>query len=225
MKRELKTTIKFMLIAILCAGCSGNVQTTTENEPAMIQIFTESDVTVFPAIEEYDFQTAKAQGLTREIRGMLPGAVEGVWFIASIDGVEYYYGKYDQRDSEEADYFGYAIFSNEYSLQNGIAVGMTTDEVLGKYPDMAVMDFDGSYLDKEVTGHLGWNPIAYPRSYIGMDEEWDYAGKDYYWSEQFDYVMIADIDLDVEDTLPVYLALMIKDNAVAAITFYCPTAG
>ena len=58
-----------------------------------------------------------------------------------------------------------------------------------------------------------------------MDEEWDYAGKDYYWSEQFDYVMIADIDLDVEDTSPVYLALMIKDNAVAAITFYCPTAG
>lgn len=225
MKRKLNTTIKFMLIAILCAGCSGNVQGTTENEPAMIRNFTESDVTVFPAIEEYDFQTAKDKGSMQELRGMLPGAVEGVWCIASVDGVEYYYGKYDQKDSEEADYFGYAIFSNEYSLQNGIAVGMTTDEVLGKYPDMAVMDFDGSYLDKEVTGHLGWNPIAYPRSYIGMDEEWDYAGKDYKWSDQFDYVMIADIDLDTEDTLPVYLALMIKDNAVAAITFYCPTAG
>ena len=102
---------------------------------------------------------------------------------------------------------------------------MTMEEVLEKYPNMAVMNFDGSYLDKEVTGHQGWNPIAYPCSYVGMDEDWDYAGKDYQWSDQFDCIMIADIDLGAEDTLPLYLALMVKDNAVAAITFYYPTAG
>ena len=196
-----------------------------ENEPATIQTFTESDVAVTSVIEEYDFTTAKDRGSMQQIRGMLPGTSEGVWYIASIDGVEYYYGKYDQKDAEEAEYFGYAIFSSSYSLQNGISVGMTMDEVLEKYPDMAVMNFDGSYLDKEVTGHQGWNPAAYPRSYVGMDEDWDYAGKDYEWSDRFDCIMIADIDLGAEDTLPRYLALMIKDHAVAAITFYCPTAG
>lgn len=225
MRRGFKITIGFILIAVLCAGCSGEVQRTVENEPAMIQTFGESDVTVYPAIEKYDFQVAKDRGFIRKLRGVLPGAAEGVWYIVSMDGVEYYYGKYDQDVSEEADYFGYAIFSNEYSLQNGITVGMTTEEVLDQYPDMAVMDFEGDYLEKEVAGHLGWNAAAYPRSYAGMDEEWDYADKDYEWSDQFDCIMIADIDFGEEDTSPVYLALMIKDNAVAAITFYCPTAG
>lgn len=202
-----------------------SVNNVNENEPVMIQTFAESDVAVTPVIEEYDFTTAKNMGSMQQIRGMLPGTGEGVWYMVSIDGVEYYYGKYDQKAAEEAEYFEYAVFSSSYSLQNGISVGMTMEEVLEKYPDMAVMNFDGSYLDKEVAGHQGWNPTAYPRSYIGMDEDWDYAGKDYEWSDQFDHIMIADIDLGVEDTLPLYLALMIKDDAVAAITFYCPTAG
>lgn len=224
MKKILEILSVLFLIA-WCVGCSGETGRTDENEPAMIQTFTESDVTVIPMIEIYDLITAKDMGSMQQIQGMLPGTSEGVWYIASIDGVEYYYGKYNQKDSEAADYFGYAIFSSSYSLQNGISVGMTMEEVLEKYPDMAVMDFNGSYLDKEVTGHQGWNPTAYPRSYVGMDDNWNYAGKDYEWSDQFDYIMIADIDLEEEDTLPLYLALMIKDNAVAAITFYCPTAG
>lgn len=224
MKRKYKIIISYILTVVLCAGCGGRTQRTAENEPVMIQIFSENDVTVSPAIEEYDFQTAKDKGSVRELRGVLPGAAEGVWYIISIDGVEYYYGEYDQ-DSEGADYFGYAVFSDEYSLQNGITVGMTAEEVSGQYPDMAVMDFDGNYLDKEVSGHLGWNAVAYPRSYVGMEEEWEYAGKDYEWSDQFDYIMIADIDPGTEEALPVYLALMIKDHSVAAITFFCPTAG
>ncbi len=254
MKKIFKMLMVLFLVGVWCVGCSGETghvnendsgsnginnekdadattETSTgnadgnENEPAMIQTFTESDVAVIPVIEIYDFMTAKDMGSIQQIQGMLPGTSEGVWYIVSIDGVEYYYGKYDQKDSEEADYFGYAIFSSSYSLQNGISVGMTVEEVLEKYPDMAVMNFDGSYLDKEVIGHQGWNPTAYPCSYVGMDEDWDYAGKDYEWSDQFDCIMIADIDLGAEDTLPLYLALMVKDNAVAAITFYCPTVG
>lgn len=213
-------THEFHPVNSVSEGGAGNA-----NGSAMIQTLTESDVEVTPVIEEYDFTTAKDMGAMRQIRGMLPGASEGVWYIVSIDGVEYYYGKYNQNDAEEAEYFGYAIFSSSYSLQNGISVGMTMDEVLEKYPDMAVMNFDGSYLEKEVTGHQGWNPAVYPRSYVGMDEDWDYAGKDYEWSDRFDCIMIADIDLGAEDTLPLYLALMIKNHAVAAITFYCPTAG
>lgn len=254
MKKVFKMLTILFLVGVWCVGCSGEARHVNENDsesnginnegaadatnetnmgnadrnenkPAMIQTFAANDVAVIPVIEIYDFMAAKDMGSMQHIRGMLPGTGEGVWYIVSIDGVEYYYGKYDQQDSEEADYLGYAIFSSNYSLQNGISVGMTMDEVLEKYPDMAVMNFDGSYLEKEVTGHQGWNPTAYPHSYVGMDEDWDYAGKDYEWSNQFDCIMIADIDLGAEDTLPLYLALMVKDHAVAAITFYCPTAG
>lgn len=227
MKRTFRMLTVLFLAGAWCVGCGGENGHghATENEPAMIQTFTESDVAVTPVIEEYDFTTAKDMGSMQQIYGMLPGTSEGVWYIVSIDGVEYYYGKYGQKDAEEAEYFGYAIFSSSYSLQNGICVGMTMDEVLEKYPNMAVMNFDGSYLEKEVTGHQGWNPTAYPRSYVGMDEDWDYAGKDYEWADRFDCIMIADITLGAEHSLPRYMALMIKDHAVAAITFYCPTAG
>lgn len=167
------------LAGVWCVGCSGENDHADENESATIQTFTESDVAVTPVIEEYDFTTAKDMGSMQQIRGMLPDTSDGVWYIVSIDGVEYYYGKYDQKDAEETDYFGYAVFSSSYSLQNGISVGMTMEEVLEEYPDMAVMNFDGSYLDKEVTGHQGWTPNAYPCSYVGMDADWDYAGKDY----------------------------------------------
>ncbi|MDE7224788.1 MAG: hypothetical protein K2O34_13540 [Acetatifactor sp.] len=103
------------------------------------------------------------------------------------------------------------------------------EEVLEKYPDMAIVDFDNrnlSYMDKKlITGHQGWNGTAYPRSYIGADKDWDYNGKDYAWSDQFDYIMLADIDLGTVDTLPVYVGLLVNGNVVTAITFYYPTAG
>ena len=57
-----------------------------------------------------------------------------------------------------------------------------------------------------------------------MDSDWNYEGKDYAWTDQFDYIMIADIDLNDVDTLLFYLGLLIKDHVVAAITFYYPTA-
>jgi hypothetical protein len=58
-----------------------------------------------------------------------------------------------------------------------------------------------------------------------MDDEWDYDGEDYYWENQFDYIMLADIDLGTDDTLPSYVGLLMKDDTVSAITFYYPTAG
>jgi len=131
--------------------------------------------------------------------------------------------------------YGYAIISDEYSLANGITVGMTEDEILKSYPNMAVIDFDNNYVYKEIIGHQGWNGTAYPSSYIGTDSDWDYNGEDYYWTNQFDYVMIANINdphrgnspvnlAVTHDKLPVYLALFIKDNVIKAITFYYPTA-
>lgn len=229
MKKLLIMSMVLLLAGAFCAGCGSKADNTGDDEenaqePVMIQTFAEADVTVVPAVKEYDFAAAKELGAVQQIRGTLPGMSEGVWYTISIDGVEYYYGKYDFKEGEGADFFGYAIFSDSYALQNGITVGMTMEEIREQYPAMAVMDFEGNYLDKEVTGHQGWNDTAYPRSSEGMDESWEYGGKDYRWSDQFDCIMFADIDLGTKDTLPLAVALLVKDGAVAAITFYYPTA-
>lgn len=48
---------------------------------------------------------------------------------------------------------------------------MKQEEILAEYPDMAVMDFEGNYLNGNVEACMGWNNVAYPRSYIDMDDE------------------------------------------------------
>lgn len=189
---------------------------------ARIQTFTAEAVNVVPAVPQYDFEQAGRIGTVRELRGMLPGAAEGVWYMVLIDGVEYYYGAYD---SGEAEIFGYAVFDGRFALQNGISVGMAMAEALEMYPNLAVADFDGNELNPGIRGHQGWNGTAYPRSSEGMDEAWDYGGMDYVWTDQFDCVMIADVETETEGAPPVYAGFLVKDGMIAAITFYHPTAG
>lgn len=203
------------------AAVTGTKERVTAS-PAHIRTFGAEDVSVFPAVGLYEFEQAKELGRVRKLRGMLPGASEGTWYMILIDGVEYYYGTYDSGD---ADFFGYAIFDSRHALQNKMAVGMTMEEALDLYPDLAVVDFAGNELNPGISGHQGWNGSAYPRSSEGMDESWAYDGADYQWTDQFDCVMIADIDSGVKDALPVYAGFMVKDGVIAAITFYYPTAG
>lgn len=227
MKLRKEIIIAMFFIGTICVGCSRN---SAEEEkqlpvatPVTIHVFAQEDMIVTPVINECDFSTAQEEGIIKKLLGMLPGAAEGTWYIIETNGIEYYYGKYDT--SEEITLFGYSIISEQYSLANGITVGMRQEEILAKYPDMAVMDFEGNYLHEEVTPCVGWNNTAYPRSYVGMDAEWNYNGEDYYWEKQFDYIMIADINPRTYDTLPIYVGLLMKDGMVSAITFYYPTVG
>ena len=196
------------------------------------------DAAVVPEVPEYSYQDAVMLGSVEELHGMLPGTGEGTWYTIQIDGIEYYYGKYDFEETKEPELYGWSIVGENYSLANGLKVGMAEPAVREQFPNMAVMNFDGlgggKYIYDYVTGHQGWNGIAYPRSYIGMDSDWNYedkihfwehSEKDYYWTDQFDYIMIADIILEDKDTLPMYLGLLIKHERVAAITFFYPTAG
>lgn len=245
MKLRKNFIVAIFLLGTMCVGCSANstgeenpssVGTSTpipgegtgiENlaeTPVTIHVFTQEDMIVTPEIKEYDFPTAQETGSVKKVQGMLPGTAEGTWYIIEINGIEYYYGKYDYDTSEKLYFWGYSIISDQYSLANGLSVGMTKEEVLSEYPDMAIVEFDGITTENGVTGYLGWNGAAYPRSYMGMDREWDYAGKDYAWTDQFEYAMIADIDLGEADTLPKYLGLLMENDTVAAITFYYPTA-
>lgn len=201
----------------------GKADIPMQETPTTIRVFTPEDVKVTPEIVEYNFKSACEKGEKQEIYGMLPGASEGTWYIVAVDGVEYYYGRYDF-SVDRTELFGYAIVSEEHSLANGISVGMTKSEVIERYPAMAMLDMEGNILN-EVTGHMGWNSTAYPCSPAGMDEKLKYVGgKEYRWEDQFDYVMIADVEQPLE-ALPVYVALMMKDDIVSAVTFYYPTAG
>ncbi|MCM1103935.1 MAG: hypothetical protein NC409_07490 [Clostridium sp.] len=158
-----------------------------ENDGAdALVLFSKEDAAVAPVIPEYSFEEAKEAGTVQELYGMLPGAAEGTWYIVTVDGVEHYYGAYGRAgedaagrfdgasDGFSAERFGFAIFSDAYSLANGIAVGMTQAEILAAYPNMAVVDFEGRSLQEDgedfrEIGSLGWNPAAYPRSNAGMD--------------------------------------------------------
>ena len=220
-------------------GLSGNDDSEVVDEPGInasqdsvrdtiddtisLQVFEQAEVAVIPEVTEYDFKDACEKGTVQEIKGVLPGTGEGTWYTVVIDGIAYYYGKYDHEEKEPLLY-GYSIIEDTYTLANGIKVGLTREEILEKYPNMASMDFEGNYLDGERTPKLMWNGSAYPRSYIGMDSDFDYYGEDYRWENQFDYVIIADINLGTYDTLPICIGLLMKDDIVSAITFYYPTA-
>lgn len=198
-------------------------------QSATLQSFSPDEAKVVPEIPLYQLDihihldTSEELGTVQKLYGILPGASDGTWYTLTVDGIEYYYGIYSFDEQSESELYGYAVFDDSYCLANGIKVGMTEDEILAAYPNMAVMDFNGNFLQDKIDC-LGWNFAAYPRSYLDMDASFDYGGTDYFWSDQFDHLLIAEVDQNSPDVLPLYLALLIKDQSVAAITFYHPTA-
>lgn len=197
--------------------------------------FQQEEIAVEPEVPEYSFEDAVQIGKVWEIKGILPSASVGTWYIVDIEGVEYYYGRYDVKEPEyygkydtiepEKYYlFGWSIIDDSYELANGIKVGMIESDILDRFPDMAVIGFRDNFIYDETGRILGWSEAAYPHSYVGIDSAWDYNERDYHWTDRFDYVMAAYIALNDSDAQPLYLGLLIKDNAVAAITFYDPTA-
>ena len=192
-----------------------------EKEYMPIHVFEQKEVEIVPQLEEYTFEQASELGIMTQQEGVLPGLGRGTWYTVEINGVVYHYGQYENQTLEQVQLFSYAIVKDTYCLANGICVGMTEEDILAKYPNMAVMNFNNEYLYEAVTAHQGWNGNAYPR----IIHEEDDVYTESYWLEQFDYVMIGDINLGTEDTLPIYVGLLVKDGKVAAITKYNPTAG
>lgn len=143
-------------------------------------------------------------------------ACEVIWHTVCVDGIEYYFYEYILEDGTsqlEPYASNYSIVGSQYSLKCGISIGDTAKEVIKKYPDLAKTD-----LSEEKRGYVekyscwGFNPVTYPNN----------------WADQFDYALMANVIFDpgtrVTGELPEYLALMIKDEKVAAITFFYPTA-
>ncbi|MFG6357023.1 MAG: hypothetical protein K1W26_09425 [Acetatifactor sp.] len=118
----------------------------------------------------------------------------------------YIYGKLSGKPDEDTfhssyELYSWAIWDESHRLANGIQVGMTRDEVLAICPNMRAIGF-------ETEGYPAWNGTAYPDC----------------WTDAFDGILITNIEDGIDNT-PVYLALMMKDDKVLAITKYEPTAG
>ena len=82
-------------IPLLPSEESRNAGPSDIKEPAAIQILSPEEAAVIPEIPEYTYEEACQKGEVRQVRGTLPGAESGTWYIISLDGAEYYYGIYD----------------------------------------------------------------------------------------------------------------------------------
>lgn len=160
------------------------------------------EASIWPVVELPVFDEAVKQGqlveYDKDFGGTLPGSDAGVWYSVTADGVEYLYAKYD--GEENIQLFSWALRDSSHKLGNGIHVGMTEEEVLRVCPALAEADFSGE-------GWPAWNRCAYPE----------------HWSDEFDSMLVADVE-DNKDNIPVFLAVMMKDGVVRALTFYMPTA-
>lgn len=196
-----------------------------EQKPA--HVFAKNEVTVTnPVPDYYTLDTLLEFGTVRTVKGILPGAAPGTWYIGENRGVVYYFGCPEGQSIEQAKLYSYAIFSEEYPLANGIRVGMSKEEILNLYPDMAVVEIDGESYPKDPARSLTFDSTAYPHSYSGDDENLNYQGKEYWhWHYQFDSCLLAEIDAETLQGRAMALALMMRNDKVEAITFYCTNDG
>lgn len=192
-----------------------------------VQVFAKNEVLATNPVPAYTLNQLQTIGTVRTMQGVLPGAAFGTWYMAEWQGIAYYFACPEGEDDKQAELYSYAIFSNEYPLANGIQVGMTKEEVLALYPELTevVITEETGYLESE-SSSFGFDTSCYPRSYSGNDEKLDYMDKKVlYWHDQFDGCLLAKIDGETRNGRAMALALMLKNNQVEAITFYCQNDG
>lgn len=190
-------------------------------------IFAKNDVLATNPVPAYTLAQLQQLGTVRTVQGILPGAAYGTWYIAAYQGVVYYFGCLEEKEETQAKLYSYAIFSEDYPLANGIQVGMTKEEILALYPDMAeiLITKETAYPENE-SFSLTFVSDCYPRSYSDEDATLNYQDSTvWFWHDQFDSCLLAEIDGETHSGRAMALALMLKNNQVSAITFYCTNDG
>ncbi|WP_455716364.1 hypothetical protein [Anaerosporobacter sp.] len=207
------------LIVFIFTGCSKPKETDTNanvvtNEDHAIQDISEEDAKVDPELITPTYDDAiKSNDETETIEGTFGGSPV-IWHTIKIDDVEYYYVETEAIEGNRSSEINqtpasFAIVGSNYTLKSGIEVGMRSDEVLSKYPDLVRTEFNEKYNDSNTNNAcLDWNGAAYPEK----------------WKSQYDYGLMANVDNGIDDDLPKYLVLLSKDEKVVAITFMYPTA-
>ena len=190
---------------------------------AELHSFKQAEVACVPEVQIHSFENAKELGQSWEIYGSASGT-PATWHIIEIEGIEYFYVEHELNGQMVTELYNYAISGEQYSLANGIRVGDPAEEIFTRYPNMAKIYFQDEYITLP-KGCLGWSGATYPHSNVGWDENYEYINGDYNWTNQFDYAIVGNVVRDNDIEAPLYVALLVKDEFVVAITFYSPTDG
>lgn len=152
-----------------------------------------------------DYEEAVLLGEERIIADTLPGAVEGVWKIITISGVEYYYEEFEGHPATKPLYY---VLAEETApqLACGLRVGMSEEECFKLMPELVK--------EEDISPLWEFNDALYPDGF----------------AEEFDSVYAAQIFCgcgegeDERVHVPVGLYVLMRDKKVAAITAIGPTA-
>ncbi len=133
----------------------------------------------------------------------------GHWYTLSLDGISYFfYRKNAPINNDEA--FAIAITSSHYPLSGGAQVGMTVEELLTLYPNLAkspLVNEDPVFEAQYGPSMYGFRADQFPPAFL---HEYEYA-----------YIALTEKDYP---GLPICIAFLIKNGVVSAITEYMPTA-
>lgn len=151
------------------------------------------------------YEEAMALGEEKVIADILPGAVEGVWKIITISGVDYYYEEFEDSPASEVLYY---VLTEETApqLACGLRVGMSEEECLQLMPELVN--------EEDISPLWEFNDALYPDGF----------------AEKFDSVYVVQIfcgcgEGEEERThVPIGLYVLMKDGKVGAITATSPTA-
>lgn len=165
------------------------------------------NLTVLDEIELPRFQTlAKAGG---SIATEASDSINiGQFYTITLNGIRYFFLNEDAPE-KNAWAWNIAITTPDHPLSGGARVGMTQAELLALHPALAkteLTQYDPVFAAK-YSSHFAFRDDQFPESFL----------------EEYDYAYTAYLDKG-RDGLPVCIAFLIKDNTVAAITVYMPTA-
>ncbi|MCH5274917.1 MAG: hypothetical protein J1E65_03685 [Lachnospiraceae bacterium] len=152
-----------------------------------------------------DYEEAVLLGEERVIADTLPGAVEGVWKIVRISGVDYYYEEFEDHPASEVVYYVLAE-KTAPQLACGLRVGLSEEECLQLMPELVK--------EEDISPYWEFNDALYPTGF----------------AKEFAPVYTAQIfcgcgEGEEERThVPVGLYVLMRDGKVEAITAIGPTA-
>ncbi|MBP3610728.1 MAG: M56 family metallopeptidase [Lachnospiraceae bacterium] len=128
------------------------------------------------------------------------------WYTLTLDGICHFF--YTIQNDSHA--WNIAITTPDYPLSGGAKVGMTEQELLTLYPDLAktALNWDDSSFSARYGNLFSFRDDLFPESFLA----------------NYDYAYTAYLEKD-QDGLPICIAFLMQDDMVAAITVYMPTAG
>ena len=133
----------------------------------------------------------------------------GHWYTLSLDGISYFFYREDAPTSND-EAFAIAITSPDYPLSGGARVGMTVEELLTLYPDLAespLVNEDPIFEAQYGPSMYGFRADQFPPAFLA---EYEYA-----------YLALTEKEYP---GLPICIVFLVKDGVISAITEYMPTA-